>query len=105
MSILKTFNLTKTYDFGVKVNALSDVNFELQKGDLVAIIGDSGSGKSTLLHLLAGVDKPTSGEIYIQGKNINKLSKEELTVFRRRNIGVIYQFFNLIPNISVRKNI
>lgn len=105
MSILKTFNLTKTYDFGVKVNALSDVNFELQKGDLVAIIGDSGSGKSTLLHLLAGVDKPTSGEIYIQDKNINKLSKEELTVFRRRNIGVIYQFFNLIPNISVRKNI
>lgn len=105
MSILKTSNLTKTYDFGVKVNALSDVNFELQKGDLVAIIGDSGSGKSTLLHLLAGVDKPTSGEIYIQDKNINKLSKEELTVFRRRNIGVIYQFFNLIPNISVRKNI
>lgn len=105
MSILKTFNLTKTYDSGVKVNALSDVNFELQKGDLVAIIGDSGSGKSTLLHLLAGVDKPTSGEIYIQDKNITKLGKEELTVFRRRNIGVIYQFFNLIPNISVRKNI
>lgn len=105
MSILKTSNLTKTYVSGVKVNALSDVNFELQKGDLVAIIGDSGSGKSTLLHLLAGVDKPTSGEIYIQDKNITKLDKEELTVFRRRNIGVIYQFFNLIPNISVRKNI
>lgn len=105
MSIVKTINLTKTYDSGVKVNALSDVNFELQKGDLVAIIGDSGSGKSTLLHLLAGVDKPTSGEVYIQDKNITKLSKEELTIFRRRNIGVIYQFFNLIPNISVRKNI
>lgn len=105
MSIVKTVNLTKTYDSGVKVNALSDVNFELQKGDLVAVIGDSGSGKSTLLHLLAGVDKPTSGEIYIQDKNITKLGKEELTVFRRRNIGVIYQFFNLIPNISVRKNI
>lgn len=103
MSIVKTINLTKTYDSGVKVNALSNVNFELQKGDLVAIIGDSGSGKSTLLHLLAGVDKPTSGEVYIQDKNITKLSKEELTVFRRRNIGVIYQFFNLIPNISVRK--
>ena len=105
MSIVKTVNLTKTYDSGVKVNALSDVNFELQKGDLVAVIGDSGSGKSTLLHLLAGVDKPTSGEIYIQDKNITKMGKEELTVFRRRNIGVIYQFFNLIPNISVRKNI
>lgn len=69
------------------------------------MIGDSGSGKSTLLHLLAGVDKPTSGEVYIQDKNITELAKEELTVFRRRNIGVIYQFFNLIPNISVRKNI
>lgn len=105
MSIVKTVNLTKTYDSGVKVNALSDVNFELQKGDLVAIVGDSGSGKSTMLHLLAGVDKPTGGKIYIQDKDITKLNKEALTVFRRRNIGVIYQFFNLIPNISVRKNI
>lgn len=105
MSIVKTVNLSKVYDSGVKVNALSDVNFELNKGDLVAIVGDSGSGKSTLLHLLAGVDRPTSGEIYIQGKNITNLGKEEITVFRRRNIGVIYQFFNLIPNISVRKNI
>ena len=105
MSIVKTVNLTKTYDSGVKVRALSEVNFELEKGDLIAIIGDSGSGKSTLLHLLAGVDKPTSGEIYIQDMDITKLGKEELTIFRRRNIGVIYQFFNLIPNISVRKNI
>ncbi len=105
MSIVKTVNLTKTYDSGVKVRALSEVNFELEKGALIAIIGDSGSGKSTLLHLLAGVDKPTSGEIYIQDMDITKLGKEELTIFRRRNIGVIYQFFNLIPNISVRKNI
>ncbi len=105
MSIVKTVNLTKTYDSGVEVRALSEVNFELEKGALIAIIGDSGSGKSTLLHLLAGVDKPTSGEIYIQDMNITKLGKEELTIFRRRNIGVIYQFFNLIPNISVRKNI
>ena len=105
MSIVKTVNLTKTYDSGVEVRALSDVNFELEKGALIAIIGDSGSGKSTLLHLLAGVDKPTSGEIYIQDMDITKLGKEELTIFRRRNIGVIYQFFNLIPNISVRKNI
>lgn len=105
MSIVKTVNLTKTYDSGVEVRALSEVNFELEKAALIAIIGDSGSGKSTLLHLLAGVDKPTSGEIYIQDMDITKLGKEELTIFRRRNIGVIYQFFNLIPNISVRKNI
>lgn len=105
MCIVKTVNLTKTYDSGVEVRALSEVNFELEKGALIAIIGDSGSGKSTLLHLLAGVDKPTSGEIYIQDMDITKLGKEELTIFRRRNIGVIYQFFNLIPNISVRKNI
>lgn len=105
MSIVKTVKLTKTYNTGVAVNALSEVDYELDKGDLVAIVGDSGSGKSTLLHLLAGVDKPTSGEIFIQDKNITKLNKEDLTVFRRRNIGVIYQFFNLIPNITVHKNI
>ncbi|MDU7650716.1 MAG: ABC transporter ATP-binding protein [Anaerococcus vaginalis] len=105
MNIVKTVDLTKTYKGGVEVNALSDVNFELEKGDLVAIIGDSGSGKSTLLHLLAGVDTPTSGDIFIQNKNITKFNKDEMTVFRRRNIGVVYQFFNLIPNINVRKNI
>ena len=105
MNIVKTVDLTKTYKGGVEVNALSNVNFELEKGDLVAIIGDSGSGKSTLLHLLAGVDKPTSGNIFIQDKNITKFNKNEMTIFRRRNIGVVYQFFNLIPNINVRKNI
>ena len=105
MNIVKTVDLTKTYKGGVEVNALSNVNFELEKGDLVAIIGDSGSGKSTLLHLLAGVDTPTSGDIFIQDKNITKFNKDEMTVFRRRNIGVVYQFFNLIPNINVRKNI
>lgn len=105
MNIVKTVDLTKTYNSGVEVHALSNVNFELEKGDLVAIIGDSGSGKSTLLHLLAGVDKPTSGDIYIQDKNITKFNKDEMTIFRRRNIGVVYQFFNLIPNINVRKNI
>ena len=105
MNIVKTVDLTKTYKGGVEVNALSNVNFELEKGDLVAIIGDSGSGKSTLLHLLAGVDKPTSGDIFIQDKNITKFNKDEMTIFRRRNIGVVYQFFNLIPNINVRKNI
>ena len=105
MNIVKTVDLTKTYNSGVEVHALSNVNFELEKGDLVAIIGDSGSGKSTLLHLLAGVDKPTSGNIFIQDKNITKFNNDEITIFRRRNIGVVYQFFNLIPNINVRKNI
>ncbi|MDK7721697.1 ABC transporter ATP-binding protein [Peptoniphilus lacrimalis] len=105
MNIVKTVDLTKTYNSGVEVHALSNVNFEMDKGDLVAIIGDSGSGKSTLLHLLAGVDTPTSGDIFIQDKNITKFNKDEMTVFRRRNIGVVYQFFNLIPNINVRKNI
>lgn len=105
MFILQTNNLTKVYDAEVKVEALVDVNFNLSKGDLVAIIGDSGSGKSTFLHLLAGVDKPSSGDIFIEDKNITKLNKEDLTIFRRRNIGIIYQFFNLIPNINVKKNI
>ena len=105
MNIVKTVDLTKTYNSGVEVHALSNVNFEMEKGDLVAVIGDSGSGKSTLLHLLAGVDTPTSGDIFIQDKNITKFNKDEMTIFRRRNIGVVYQFFNLIPNINVRKNI
>lgn len=105
MIIVKTVDLTKTYNSGVEVHALSNVNFEMEKGDLVAIIGDSGSGKSTLLHLLAGVDIPTSGDIFIQDKNFTKFNKDEMTIFRRRNIGVVYQFFNLIPNINVRKNI
>ncbi|MCR1898485.1 ABC transporter ATP-binding protein [Irregularibacter muris] len=105
MSLVKANDLTKTYDSTVPVTVLTDVNFQMEKGDFVSIIGDSGSGKSTFLHLLAGVDTPTSGDIFIQDKNITKLSKEDLTVFRRRNIGVIYQFFNLIPNITVRKNI
>lgn len=105
MPIVKTVNLTKIYGRSVEVHALDGVNFQLEKGDLVAIIGDSGSGKSTLLHLLAGIDRPTGGEIFIQDKNITTLSNEEMTIFRRRNIGVIYQFFNLIPNITARKNI
>ena len=105
MPIVKTVNLTKTYGQSVEVRALDGVNFQLEKGELVAIIGDSGSGKSTLLHLLAGIDRPTGGEIFIQDKNITTLRNEEMTIFRRRNIGVIYQFFNLIPNITARKNI
>lgn len=105
MNLLKTNKLSKIYPGIVDVIALNEVNFTMNKGDLTAIIGDSGSGKSTLLHLLAGVDNPTSGKIFIQGEDITKLNRDDMTVFRRRNIGVIYQFFNLIPNISVQKNI
>ncbi len=105
MSIIKTKKLTKIYKSKVDVLALNEVDFTMEKGDLVSVIGVSGSGKSTFLHLLAGVDKPTSGEVFIREQNISELEKDELTIFRRRNIGVIYQFFNLIPNITVRKNI
>lgn len=105
MNILKTNKLSKIYPGVVDVIALDEVNFTMNKGYLTAIVGDSGSGKSTLLHLLAGVDNPTSGKIFIQGEDITKLNRDDMTVFRRRNIGVIYQFFNLIPNISVQKNI
>lgn len=105
MSIIKTKKLTKIYKSKVDVLALNEVDFTMEKGDLVSVIGVSGSGKSTFLHLLAGVDKPTSGEVFIREQNISELEKDELTIFRRRNIGVIYQFFNLIPNITVKKNI
>ncbi len=105
MSIIETKKLTKIYKSKVDVLALNEVDFTMKKGELVSIVGASGSGKSTLLHLLAGVDKPTSGDVIIGEQNISELKKDDLTVFRRRNIGVIYQFFNLIPNISVRKNI
>ncbi len=105
MNILETVDVTKIYPGAEEVVALDHVSFSLEKGDLAAIIGSSGSGKSTLLHLLGGVDTPTKGEIMVQGVNITKLKDEELTVFRRRNIGFIYQFFNLIPSLSVEKNI
>lgn len=105
MTILKTVKLSKIYPGAIDVVALDSVDFTMDKGgDLTAIIGgDSGSGKSTLLHMLAGVDSPTDGKIFIQGEDITDLSREDMTIFRRRNIGVVYQFFNLIPNISVRK--
>lgn len=105
MTILKTVKLSKIYPGAIDVIALDSVDFTMDKGDLTAIIGDSGSGKSTLLHMLAGVDSPTDGKIFIQGEDITDLSREDMTIFRRRNIGVVYQFFNLIPSISVRKNI
>lgn len=106
--MLEVQNIKKIYRsrFGKnELEALKSINFTVEAGEYIAIMGESGSGKSTFLHLLAGVDKPSSGDIFIEDKNITKLNKEDLTIFRRRNIGVIYQFFNLIPNINVKKNI
>lgn len=105
MAILRTHNLTKVYPGAQDVVALKQVNLSLNKGDFVAIIGDSGSGKSTLLHLLGGVDQPTEGKVFIQDVDITALKENDLAVFRRRNIGIIYQFFNLIPNLTVERNI
>ena len=87
------------------VNAVNDISFTVEKGEFVAIVGASGSGKSTLLHLLGGVDRPTSGKVYIDGKDIYSLNNDNLAIFRRRQIGIIYQFYNLIPILNVKENI
>lgn len=106
MEILKVENLTKIYGKGDnKVVALDNVSFTVEKGEFIAIVGASGSGKSTLLHLLGGVDKPTSGTVYVNGKDIYKLNDDELSVFRRREVGLIYQFYNLIPILNAEENI
>ena len=106
MEILKVENLTKTYGKGsTKVVALDNVSFSVEKGEFVAIVGASGSGKSTLLHILGGVDKPDSGKVFIDGKDIFKLDDDKLAIFRRRQIGLIYQFYNLIPILNVEENI
>lgn len=105
MEILRAENVSKVYRGEHEVKALGQVNLCVEKGSLVAIVGDSGSGKSTLLHILGGVDRPTSGRVLVQGTDITELPESQMSVFRRRNIGIIYQFFNLIPNINVRKNI
>ena len=106
MEILKTENLTKIYGSGNnKVIALDNVNISINEGEFVAIVGASGSGKSTLLHLLGGVDKPTSGKVYVGGKDIYKLSSDNLAIFRRREVGLIYQFYNLIPILTAKENI
>ncbi len=106
MNILKVENLTKTYGSGENaVHALDGVSFSIEKGQFVAIIGPSGSGKSTLLHILGGVDKPTSGKVYMDGKDIYAQNDRELAVFRRREVGLIYQFYNLIPVMNVTENI
>lgn len=106
MEILKVCNLSKVYGRGeTKVVALDNVSFSVEKGEFVAIVGASGSGKSTLLHLLGGVDRPTKGEVWIDSKNIYELSDDNLAIFRRRQVGLIYQFYNLIPILNVVENI
>lgn len=106
MEILRVENLTKVYGSGTtKVIALDDVSFSVEKGEFVAIVGASGSGKSTLLHLIGGVDRPTSGKVFIDGKNIYNYDDDKLAIFRRRQVGLIYQFYNLIPILNVVENI
>lgn len=106
MEILRVENLTKIYGKDTtKVVALDNVSFSVQKGEFVAIVGASGSGKSTLLHLLGGVDRPTSGKVYIDGKDIYDFNDDKLAIFRRRQVGLIYQFYNLIPILNVEENI
>lgn len=106
MEILKVENLTKTYGSGENlVHAVDDVSFSVEKGEFVAIVGTSGSGKSTLLHLIGGVDRPTSGKIFVDGNDISKMNDDKLAVFRRRQVGIVYQFYNLIPILTVEENI
>ena len=106
MEILKVENLTKIYGKdSTKVVALDHVSFSVEKGEFVAIVGASGSGKSTLLHLIGGVDRPTSGKVYVNGHDIYKFDDDKLAIFRRRQVGLIYQFYNLIPILNVEENI
>lgn len=106
MNILKVENLVKVYGKGdTKVTAVDNVSFEVEEGEFVAIIGPSGSGKSTILHTLAGLEKPTSGNIYFYNNNMYEMSKKDLTILRREQIGIIYQFYNLISTLNVIENI
>lgn len=106
MEILKVENLTKIYGKdSTKVVALDHVSFSVEKGEFIAIVGASGSGKSTLLHLIGGVDRPTSGKVFIDGKDIFNFNDDKLAIFRRRQVGLIYQFYNLIPILNVEENI
>lgn len=106
MEILRVENLCKVYGKGEnKIKAVDNVSFSVQKGDFVAIVGASGSGKSTLLHLLGGVDRPTSGKVFIDNVDIYSLDNDKLAIFRRREVGLIYQFYNLIPILNVKENI
>ena len=106
MELLRVENLCKTYGSGENaVKALDNVSFSVNKGDFIAIIGPSGSGKSTLLHILGGVDRPTSGKVFMDGKDVYAQNDEQLAIFRRRQVGLIYQFYNLIPVLTVTENI
>ena len=106
MEILKVENLSKVYGKGeTKIKAVDDISFSVEKGDFVAIVGASGSGKSTLLHLLGGVDRPTKGKVFIDGVDIYAMGNDALAIFRRRQVGLIYQFYNLIPILDVEENI
>ena len=106
MAVLEVKDLTKEYGQGdSKVVALDHVSFCIERGEFVAIVGASGSGKSTLMNLIGGIDNPTSGDVIIEGKNISNLSEDELAIFRRRNLGMIYQFYNLVPTLTARENI
>ena len=106
MEILRVENLCKTYGKGnTLVKALDNVSFSVARGEFVAIVGPSGSGKSTLLHILGGVDRPTSGKVYVDGEDVYKLNETKLAIFRRRQVGLIYQFYNLIPILNVKENI
>ena len=106
MKILKVENLVKTYGSGENiVRAVDDVSFEVERGEFVAIVGASGSGKSTLMHMIGGVDIPTSGHIYIDDKEITGMKPDKLAIFRRRQIGIVYQFYNLIPILTAEENI
>lgn len=106
MEILRVENLTKIYGKGEnEVRALDDVSFSVNKGEFISVIGPSGSGKSTLLHILGGVDRPTSGRVLMDGKDVYAQNEEQLAIFRRRQVGLIYQFYNLIPVLNVTENI
>ena len=106
MELLRVEHLSKIYGAGeIQVKALDDVSLSVEKGEFVAIVGASGSGKSTLLHLLGGVDRPTSGKVYINGTDIFAMNDDELAIFRRRQVGIIYQFYNLIPTLTAEENI
>ena len=106
MEILKVEHISKTYDTeGVPVQALDDISFSVEKGEFVAVIGASGSGKSTLLHILGGVDRPTEGKVFVNDEDVYKQDEEALAIFRRRQVGLIYQFYNLIPVLTVEENI
>ncbi len=106
MEILRAEHLSKIYGSGENaVKAVDDVSFSVEKGEFVAVVGASGSGKSTLLHLIGGVDRPTSGKVFIDGKDISAMSDDALAIFRRRQVGIVYQFYNLIPILNVTENI